>query len=220
MNKTQLTALGLTFLIFGGLALYLFGPPDINWDYFKSKTPNKTSKNTTKKSSKSNELSTGQVIDKYKGVKVFYNGKVSNVSGRNTTSDGYNLGLKYQCVEFAKRFYYEVYDHKMPDSYGHARDFFNRSLADGELNTKRNMYQFKNGSDHKPKADDMVVIGPLSYNKFGHLFVITKVGKKSISFVQQNPGSNNPSRGEYPLHFKNGKWTIEAPGLLGWLRIS
>ncbi|MFA0963395.1 hypothetical protein AB9P05_16445 [Roseivirga sp. BDSF3-8] len=50
------------------------------------------------------------------------------VSGRNLTPDGYNLGLKYQCGEFMKRYYYLHLNHKMPDSYGHARDFFNPSL--------------------------------------------------------------------------------------------
>jgi hypothetical protein len=47
--------------------------------------------------------SVGQKIDSLNGVYVFYNGKVSNVSGRNKAPDGYNLGLKYQCVEFVKR---------------------------------------------------------------------------------------------------------------------
>ena len=216
MNKTQISALSITIIVFAAIGFYLFGFPNLNFG-----SPDKAIKaEKVKSNAKKSGKKTGQVIDKYKGVNVYYNGKVSNVSGRNTTSDGYNLGLKYQCVEFAKRFYYEVYNHKMPDSYGHAKDFFNGRVKDGEFNKSRNMYQFINGSQHKPKKDDMCVIGPLKGNKFGHLFIITDVNKKSISFIQQNGGSQNPSRGQYPMKFEDGKWTIQAPGLLGWLRMS
>ena len=65
----------------------------------------------------------GQKIDTLQGVYVYYNGGVGNIEGREVTKDGYNLGLRYQCVEFVKRYYYEALLHKMPDSYGHAKDF-------------------------------------------------------------------------------------------------
>ena len=42
----------------------------------------------------------GDVIDSFNGVAVYYNGPVNNVSGRNLSPDGYNLGQKQQCVEF------------------------------------------------------------------------------------------------------------------------
>ena len=69
----------------------------------------------------------GSEIDNYNGIPVYYNGYFTNTFGRNTTDEGYNLGLKWQCIEFVKRYYYEVYDHKMPDSYGHAKDYFEYS---------------------------------------------------------------------------------------------
>ncbi len=47
----------------------------------------------------------GDKVDSLNGVYVYYNSNVGNVSGRNLASDGYNLGLKYQCVEFVKRYY-------------------------------------------------------------------------------------------------------------------
>lgn len=37
----------------------------------------------------------GDTLDVHEGVVVYYNGTTGNVTGRNTTSDGYNLGLKY-----------------------------------------------------------------------------------------------------------------------------
>ena len=73
---------------------------------------------------KARSMEIGDKVDSLNGVFVYYNHSVGNVSGRNTTADGYNLGLKYQCVEFVKRYYYENLNHKMPNSYGHAKDFF------------------------------------------------------------------------------------------------
>ncbi len=55
------------------------------------------------------EYEVGQKIDSLNGVIVYYNGGVDNVVQRNT-SDGYNLGLRYQCVEFVKR-YFEYHNH-------------------------------------------------------------------------------------------------------------
>lgn len=219
----QIKALLVTLLLFGGVIWFVLGKPSFNLPQLSEIFERKESpsKKSTKSKPRNNSSSTrtGQVIDKYKGVDVFYNGSVGNVSGRNTTSDGYNLGLKYQCVEFAKRFYYEAYNHKMPDSYGHAKDFFDKSLADGAYNKARNMTQYRNGGPNKPRVDDLVVIGPTQFNSFGHLFVITKVNSREVSFVQQNPGQGNPSRATYKLVEFNGGWNIDATGVLGWLRI-
>jgi len=219
----QIKALLVTVFLFGGVIWFALGKPSIGLPEFptlfdkKEKTTVKSSKRQSSKSS--SKYNKGQVIDNYKGVDVFFNGSVGNVSGRNTTKDGYNLGLKYQCVELAKRFYYEAYGHKMPDSYGHAKDFFSSAVPDGGYNKARNMTQFYNGSLTPPRADDLGIIGPSPYNKYGHLFIVTKVTASEVSFIQQNPGQGNPSRGVYRLTHQNGRYTIDCEGLLGWLRI-
>lgn len=73
----------------------------------------------------------GEVVDSLNGVAVHHNGGIGNTSGRNQSSDGYNIGIRYQCVEFVKRYYYERLSHRMPDSYGHAMDFFEKDQGDG-----------------------------------------------------------------------------------------
>ena len=62
----------------------------------------------------------GEPVDAFNGVAVYYNGGVQNVEGRNLAPDGYNLGLRYQCVEFVKRYYHQRFGHKMPQDKGHA----------------------------------------------------------------------------------------------------
>jgi len=164
------------------------------------------------------DFSVGQQVDSLNGVYVYYNGGVDNVSGRNTTADGYNLGLKYQCVEFVKRYYYEHLNHKMPDSYGHAKDFFDETLADGQENQKRNLLQYANPSQTKPKVDDLLIFDGTLFNKYGHVAIISNVLENEVEIIQQNPGPFSKSRETFSLHNKDGKWEIKNNRILGWLR--
>lgn len=160
----------------------------------------------------------GQAIDSLHGVKVYYNGTIDHVQGRNLAEDGYNLGLKYQCVEFVKRYYYEHYHHKMPDSYGHAKDFFNKDINDGSLNPKRALIQYTNPSKSKPKEGDLLIYSGHIGNPYGHVAIVSEVGKDFVKIIQQNPGANSSTRDQYALVMKEQKWRIDNGRILGWLR--
>ena len=173
---------------------------------------------TFKKININTGFTVGQQIDSLNGVLVYYNGGVDNVSGRNTATDGYNLGLKYQCVEFVKRYYYEHLNHKMPDSYGHAKDFFDNTLADGQKSRKRNLTQYTNPSQTRPKVDDLIIFDGTAFNKYGHVAIISKVTENEIEIIQQNPGPSSKSRATFSLDSQDGKWEIKNNQILGWLR--
>lgn len=164
-----------------------------------------------------NKYYIGKKIDSFNNVSVYYNGNPKNVNGRNLTKDGYNLGLNYQCVEFVKRYYYEYLNHKMPNSYGHAKDFYDRETLDGELNNSRNLIQFNNPSFSKPKVNDILVLDKSIFNKFGHVSIVSKVYENSIEVVQQNVFLN--SREDYDLIFIDGKWKVDNERILCWLRM-
>ncbi|MPM06083.1 hypothetical protein SDC9_52378 [bioreactor metagenome] len=164
------------------------------------------------------EYTIGKPVDSLNGVYVYYNGPISNVCGRNVSADGYNIGQKYQCVEFVKRYYYQYLHHKMPDSYGHAKDFFNTKLKDGQKNKARGLIQFSNPGKSKPKPDDLVVFGGTDHNPYGHVAIISFVSNSEIEIIQQNPGPYASSRVRYPLKKINGKWKINNENILGWLR--
>ncbi len=159
----------------------------------------------------------GEKIDSLNGVYVYYNGSVGNVSGRNTES-GYNLGLKYQCVEFVKRYYYQHLNHKMPNSYGHAKDFFHHGLEDGSLNGDRNLIQYQNPGSSKPRVNDLLVYAGHTFNTYGHVAIVSKVMESEIEVIQQNPGPQSSSRVKYALVFEDRKWRIDQNRILGWLR--
>ena len=159
----------------------------------------------------------GEKIDSLNHVIVYYNGSTGNVFERNTTKDNYNLGLKYQCVEFVKRYYYEHLHHKMPNPSGNAIDFFDKSIKDGKMNAQRGLIQYTNNSISKPKISDLVVLNSTMSNQFGHVAIISNVTDDEVELIQQNCGGR--SRVHYDLEFNNGKWFIDNDRILGWLRI-
>lgn len=161
----------------------------------------------------------GQALDSLNGVKVYYNGGVGHTGERNVSEDGYNIGLKYQCVEFVKRYYYEFYHHKMPDSYGNAKDFFDQSLKDGQLSEKRNLIQFTNPSKSKPVIGDLVIFDGTAGNPYGHVAIVSNVTSQSIEIIQQNPGPFASSRVIIELDSNSNGFKIQETRLLGWLRM-
>ncbi|MBA3663221.1 MAG: CHAP domain-containing protein [Bacteroidetes bacterium] len=166
-----------------------------------------------------NSYFVGQKLDSLNHVYVFYNGGVGHTGERNISDDGYNIGLTYQCVEFVKRYYYQHYHHKMPDSYGNAKDFFDASIKDGALNSKRNLLQFTNPAKTKPMIGDLLVFDGHAGNKYGHVAIVSKVSDDAIEIIQQNPGPFSPSRVSFDLVNKNNKYEIKHERLLGWLRM-
>ncbi|MCO6548980.1 MAG: CHAP domain-containing protein [Gilliamella sp.] len=115
-------------------------------------------------------------------------------------------------MEFTKCSYYQRFNHKILDSYGHAKNYFDESITDGQLNPKRNLLQFHNGSPTKPQVEDIIVFG---WSRYGHVAIISKVSDNEIGIIQQNPGPNKSSRATYPLIFKDGIWKIDNFRVLG-----
>ena len=75
----------------------------------------------------------GDKIDSLNGCYVYYNGRdYTKSQGRSYAKDKYLYGLKGQCVEFVKRYYHDVLDHKMPNVWGHAISFFDKNLPHGK----------------------------------------------------------------------------------------
>lgn len=164
-----------------------------------------------------NNIEVGTKIDSFNGVDVYFNGKnFTNVTGRNVTDDGYNLGLKFQCVEFVKRYYYNVLNHKMPNAYGHAKDFFEKDLPDKSFNKKRGLMQYRNVREYKPSVNDILVYDKYPGNQFGHVAIVSEVSGQEIEIVQQNMGLN--SRVKIPLVSFYKYWTVADYHILGWLR--
>jgi surface antigen len=161
----------------------------------------------------------GDVVDEFTGVSIYYNGAVSTTKGRHLAPDGYNFGLKYQCVEFVKRYYYEALDHQMPNTWGHAKDFFDPEVEQGQVNLGRGLLQFRNGGAAPPEVHDLIVFGPSPTNGYGHVAIVSGVGEGEIEIVQQNPGPQGHSRVFLKMREEEGGWAVGSRRVLGWLRL-
>ncbi len=153
----------------------------------------------------------------YRGVPIHENGTDTDHShGKHFSPDeAYYYGQKWQCVEYVKRFYDQALNHRMPHVWGHAKDYFDNTLAPGQLNTKRNLIQFKNRGGIAPEVDDIVVF---SDTRFGHLAIITAVLPNAVEVVQQNIAGK--PRQTFRLKRHNGLFHIDRPRLPdGWLRL-
>lgn len=162
-----------------------------------------------------NGRNVGKVRDSYRGVQVYDNGVFFFRShGKHYSDDGYYYGQKWQCIEFVKRFYYEARKHKMADGMGHAMTFFDEQLPHGGLNQRRGLIQFRNGSEDKPRPEDLIVF---TDTKYGHVAIITQVSAASLEIIQQNIMGN--TRQSFNLMATNGHYFVTAPRKpAGWLR--
>lgn len=162
---------------------------------------------------------TAQPIDSLNGVFVYYNGPIHHVGGRHVSAHGYNYGLKWQCVEFVKRYYADHLGHEMPDTWGNARDFFNTALPDASYNTARALVQYSNPSLKQPRVDDIIVFEGTLTNKYGHIAIISAVTDTYIEIIQQNAGADAPTREQIVLEKKGDRWQVKNKRVLGWMRI-
>ncbi len=159
----------------------------------------------------------GDIIDELNGIPVYFNGDIENVFGRNVGTNGYNLGLRYQCVEFVKRYYFDFYDHVMPYSYGHAKDFYSKKIASNwrVWNKSRALYQYRNGNYVLPQVGDILVIGRDKYNPFGHIGIVSSSDENHVEIIQQNYGQETRTR--YKVFQSDNKHFVANEYVLGWL---
>ena len=106
----------------------------------------------------------------------------------------------------------------MPNTFGHAKDFYNPNLKDNERNTDRNLLQFSNPSNTKPKSNDILIFEANSVNPYGHVAIVSKVTEDEIEIIQQNPGRFGNSRETIDLKQVNNQWKLDNASILGRLR--
>jgi hypothetical protein len=107
----------------------------------------------------------------------------------------------------------------MPDAMGHAKHFFDPEFADGQVNIKRDLIQYTNGSISAPQVEGIIIFSPTILNPYGHVAIVSNVFDESIQVIQQNAGPFSSSRDFYRLIKKDSHWYIAGKSTLGWLRM-
>ncbi len=130
----------------------------------------------------------GTEIGEVNGVKAFFNARDGGNQGRHYSTDGkhYDYGLKWQCVEFVRRYYYDVLGHEFRTK-GDAHGYFDHEVKDGEVNGARGLVQYGNGSKTRPQVNDLMVFAPHSSNGHaGHVAIVIAASDDGVTVAQQN----------------------------------
>ena len=160
----------------------------------------------------------GSELAQANGIPIYSNGTglsscVEEENRRHTDQSGYSYGLKWQCVEFVRRYYKEYLNHTMPEQWGNAADYFKEDVRHGELNKERGLVQYRNNSPEQPRIDDILVF-PKMAEGLGHVAIVTEVRDNSIIVAQQNA---HPSIASFKITEQAGIWSI-ANDCAGFLR--
>ena len=128
--------------------------------------------------------------------------------------NGYFSGLKWQCVEFARR-YLIVSDKISFQEIETAEDIFRLNyffnLSD---NTLIPIKKYVNGSMVLPHVGSLLIWSKSNELQFGHVAIITSINPKYIVIREQNWDIKNNRK--LKLKYKNGYYIIEK-NILGWI---
>ncbi len=168
----------------------------------------------------------GQELGEFNGVKAYFNAGDTGNQGRHYSNERpqYDYGLKWQCVEYIRRYYKDVLSHEFGTK-GHAEDYFDSTIADGATNSIRGLTQYQNGSSRKPETGDLIVFWNNENNKsggVGHVAIIASVSNDSVTIAQQNVGTKF-TESITLTKTSNNKWVLgkSISGFTkGWLRKS
>lgn len=129
----------------------------------------------------------GKVLGSYNGTIIYSNGNTSiwNKPYNKANAGGYNTGIKWQCVEFVNRYYFEHYNMKIRIEGKHANQYYSTA-------NQRGLVAYPNGGSEPPKVGDIICFGggpkDKDGNQFGHVALITEVSGSKIRVAQQNVG--------------------------------
>lgn len=157
-----------------------------------------------------NNFVLGKTLGTANGVDVICN-DADNMDGRN----------KYQCVQFCKRYYKQVYKKELGSFQGHARNLFGLAQSKG-------LVAIENGSS-PPRVGDILCFDKGTKddegNYNGHVAIIMEVADSYVSIAQQNSGDGSDKMPAwYPIGgrlTRNGNSLVAPRGfeVQGWVRL-
>lgn len=163
----------------------------------------------------------GTSLGEFNGVNIYSNGSPDFVSSEYNTVGSVNTGMKWQCVEFVRRYYLQFYK---VDLRSLCPDCTNANTWYGNAGQMR-LTQFPNGSKAKPQVGDIIVSNGGS---FGHIAIASAVSDSRICVVQQNFNeSTRDANGEHCMNLSGSSsagYTIDpfdsggTYRVQGWLR--
>ena len=151
------------------------------------------------------------------GVAIYDNPKNAeydnpyHMGKKGSRYEGMRYGVKYECVEYARRYYMHVFGLTFKDV-DNAIDLFQLStMVDIKTNKRIPVRTIRNAPHELPEPGDLIIWkadGP--YEVTGHVAVaVRSLGASTVQVAEQNGPTANGLRNVH----------IHHPRIIGWLRI-
>jgi len=158
-------------------------------------------------------------------VKAYSNCRSNCVIFEPNKWRGTYTGIKWQCVEYARRWLL-VHKGMVFGDVDVAADIWDKIDHLTRVDTKEQipLKSYLNGSPQAPKVGDLLIYARSFYNT-GHVAVVTEVDlKKGLIKVGEQNYNNAPWPGDYArsieLYKKDGHYWLLDAYILGWKRAS
>ncbi|RJR20021.1 MAG: CHAP domain-containing protein [Nitrospiraceae bacterium] len=156
----------------------------------------------------------GTDLGDFNGVTAYSNGSTSYYSGQQNYYNGSYTGIKWQCVEYVRRYYLSWYGINLYNGSGmNANEFYSRASEMG-------LDSYPNGGTTAPQVGDILVSNGGSY---GHVAIVRSVSGNQVCTIQQNFSNDSgdvnrclaltESNGSFSVSGSSGSYPVQ-----GWLR--
>ncbi len=146
----------------------------------------------------------GKTCGSFNGVVAYSNGTNGYFSNVQNSANGYSTAYKWQCAEFAARYYKLVYGMQVRG--GDANSWYTSAKSKG-------LRSFANGGTTMPAVGDILC----SNYSTGHVAIVREVGSNYIKVIQQNWANNSADNSmTLSMTFSGGKHTVAAAGSYRW----
>lgn len=160
------------------------------------------------------------------GIPAYSNGSDSHYSSESHYRGKLFLGIKFQCVEFARRWLLYRKGLLLPQYAFAAHIIYCTHVTDLEGNDVPCEVVRNGQSTTKPEPDTIIIYPTTKKNIVGHIGVITEVGEDYVAVADQNRVFTSwgalPYSAKYPLRRceVDGTYTIEDPEVTPscWIR--
>jgi hypothetical protein len=157
-------------------------------------------------------------------VPAYSNGDDTYFSGKSNYLYGVYMGVKWQCVEYARRWLF-IRKGCIFTDVNSANDmwyklYYVKRVVDGKYFP---LESHPNGSPTIPKKESFIIYERNSALPFGHVAVIVDVLPGYVRVAEQNYYSRywaNDYARQIPLTYKNGRYYIEdSYRIYGWMEV-
>jgi surface antigen len=152
----------------------------------------------------------GTYLGQFNTVAAYSNGTVNYNSGQRNNVNGVDTGLKWQCVEFVRRYFYTIFG--ISPNGGNALDWYPNAASLG-------LDKYPNGGTTPPQVGDILCKGYTPGTPYGHVAIIKRVENNRVYTAQQNVSEDSTDLDKWlPLTVSNGTYYVGDSSIQGWLR--